>query len=138
MTEKTARDVRDIKRKIQVSPDPEYGVHVFAVVVSKDRFSNEPMRIPATSGDPICNEIHDIVRDCYYCHGVAYLDLGEIPIGYRITMEDGLGWEEDVPLPHSVIKRHMTRNKKRELEQWWQRHDPETHELKFLQVKCVY
>ena len=129
--------MRDIKRKIEVSPDLDYGVHVFAVAISKDRFANEPLFIPTAPGDPISNEIHDIVRDRYYCHGISFLDIGEVPVGFRISMADALGWEEDVPLPCSVIKRHMSPDQKRAFDRWKRNYDGHC-EIKFLQVKCVF
>lgn len=138
MEDRLTREAREIKRKIAVEPDRDFGICVFAVAISKDSFQNDILKIPTRSGEPICNEVHDIVRDCYYCHGVDYHEIGDVPVGFRLTMGDGLGWVVDVPLPFSVVKRYLTQRQKTAFEQWKQPYPPELYDVKFLQVKCVF
>lgn len=138
MNQDTVKDVRDVKRKLSVQVDEEYGVRVFAIAASRNGDFNDDLTIPAISGDPICSEVYDIIRDRYYAYGVAYLDLGSIPISITMTMDDIYGWDVNVPLPSTVIRRYLDDEQKSRFHKWKQKFRAKDYIIKFMQVRNVY
>lgn len=134
----TTKDVRDFKRKISVIVNNNYSVHVYVVAVAKSEYSNKDLMIPSIYGTPICNESHDIVRDCYYCSGVDYLYLGEIPVNISLRLDGVNGWLIDAPIPMNIIKRYMSEEQKSTFNKWKRKFRVKDHVIETMQIKDVY
>jgi hypothetical protein len=135
----TAKDVRDLKRRLSLRIiDNDYGTRIFAIAISKTLYGNEELRIPTQCGEPICEDVHDMIRDCYLVEGVEYLDLGEIPICAVMDMDDIYGWRVDVPIPTNIMKRYMSETQKSKFLNWKQRFRPKEYVIKLIQMRNVY
>jgi len=132
-----SKDRRDIKRCLQVQKD-SFGVRVFAVAISKDHDYNQTLKISTAAGEPLCTEVYDLVKDCYYVNGVSWFEIGIIPVNYRLLMESVYGSEIDIPLPPSVIRRHMSDRQKEDFNVWKRDFQAKTYRIEFLQVLNVY
>lgn len=126
-----ARDRRDIKRNITVMENGS-GVYVYAVAVS---LGENRIHIPAVMGDPIGKCCYDMIRDVFYVRGDSYHSIGYIPVNYKLWMDEAV-WDVDVPLPPSVIKRHMTKEQLEKFKAWRSMH--KSHEIEYFQLVNVF
>jgi len=134
-----AKDERDLKRKLSVHVKPsDMGTRIFAVATAKGSSLNTTLKIPTVCGDPICEGVYDLVRDCYIASGVEFIDLGSIRIRAYITMEDMFRWEVPTPIPLLLLKRHWSDDQKQQFENWKQRFDDSEYDIAFLQLQEVY
>lgn len=131
------KDCRDFKKDLELFQDHD-GVNVIAIAIAKELDRNKSINIPAFTGDPICNDVHDLVRDCYYVFGVDFYEIGSIPVNYRLSLKGVFGFEVEVPLPVLVIRRYMTIQQKRRFDAWKSQYPEETHTIKYLQVVNVF
>jgi len=134
-----ARDSRDIKRSLRIEYG-EFDLHVFAIAVHKTHSFNESLKIPCHVGESLCPEVFDIIRDCHYVDGVAWHEVGSFPISFRMIMEGVPGWEMDIPVPPSVIRRYMTETQKERLREWKSHYGygNSDYEIQFFQIMHVY
>lgn len=128
----SAKDIKDIKKSIKIEQE-YFGVHVFVVSISKNDCDNIPIEIPCTYGKSLSNDVYNIVRDSYLVYGVDFHELGTIPVNYRAKIE-AVEWEIDIPLPESVIKKHMTSDQKEFLEKWCLEYKKQDYDFYYLQV----
>ncbi len=135
MTELLAKDKRDIKRNLHVEQGST-GILVYAIASSKSD-EDEFITIPAKLGVPIGNECYDMIKDVYYVEGVDYLYIGSIPVNYRLV-DRASCWESDIPLPRSVLKRYMSAEQKKKLDEWKIMYPSGDYNIEFLQVLNVY
>jgi hypothetical protein len=129
------KDARDIKRNLHVEQG-DSGVFVYAIAVSKEVIDSF-ISIPAKFGTPLGNECYDMVKDVYYVEGRSYLEIGEIPINYRLVDSTNC-WVSDIPLPRSVMKRYMTEEQKKKMSEWKSQYSSSLYNIEFLQVLSVY
>src|SRR4051812_13112043 len=92
--ETSAKDVRDIKRSLKIEQDC-LGSYLFAVAMHCDLDQNKLLEIPAYHGESLNVEVYDIVKDCFHVQGVDFLEIGSIPVSYRMSIAD-LPWEFDL------------------------------------------
>lgn len=131
-SENIGKDRREIKKALHIKQD-SIGVSVYAVAINKNSDNNRLLEIPTTSGSPLNYEVHNIVRDCYHVAGVSFHEIGEIPVNYCITMDE-TSWEEDIPLPPSVINRYMTEKQRELFEAWRATFNSDDHSILYLQI----
>lgn len=117
-TENAPKDLKDFRRKLDlIQSDDGTGVIVLAIS-KKDDIPNETRAIPAIAGDSINSVVYDMVKDQYlaFCH--SYIDLGIIPVNYKLCIKGVHGWAVDVPMPMPVIERYLTEDQKVNLQNW--------------------
>lgn len=130
------KDSQEIKRCLRVEQDTR-GVTVYVIVSHKDPDNNRMLQVPASSGEALNNEVHNLLRDEYNVHGVDYHEIGPIPVNYVIRFDDTF-WEQDIPLPFPVIKRYMSEEQKRDYDEWRSKYPTKDHEFKYLQVLGMF
>ena len=133
----TEKEQKDLKSSFLLEIDEACSTRIFAVVVSKHDHLNNHMTIPIPDGEPICEEVHDLVRDCYYVYGVSWKDLGEIPMSIWAVMPDVEGWQSQIPIPSSMLEQYFTPEQNQEFESWKKQHGDDYY-IKFLQTRSVY
>lgn len=138
--ENELKDSRDIKRSIRVSQGTQ-GTHICAVAVARDddsRMENRILALPV-SGEPLSRECYDTVRDVFVVEGVDWIEVGDIPVNYILHAGDSnSGWNIDVPIPLSVIKRYLSKDQKLSLDKWMSRWNRSDYRIEFLQSLLVY
>lgn len=137
MLAKESKESKDLRKNLEFCPDCDYGTRVFAIAVANDDYLNEQLCIPTVAGIPICEEVHDIVRDCYYVLGVSWYDMGEIPVGFRVTLPDIIGWEPNFPIPSEMLLKYLNSSQKMDFESWGGRYGDD-YKIKYLQIRSVY
>jgi hypothetical protein len=134
----TIKEEKDLKESLQLEPDFEASTRILAVAVAAEDYLNEHLCIPTIAGTPICQEIHDLVRDCYYVRGVGWHDLGEIPVGFRVTMSNISGWMMEMPIPSEMLDQYLNAAQKNDFESWKGQYDDKGYEVQYLQLRSVY
>lgn len=127
-------DVREIKKCLQFSHE-DYGTWVVAVAMAKDFNYNRMLNIPV-SGEPLSPEVYDVVRDVYCVAGIAYFEVGLIPVNYVVSMKGITCWSMPVPLPPSIVRKHMTEDQKERFDVWKSEYGD--YEIRFLQAASVF
>jgi hypothetical protein len=133
----SAKESKDLRKDLEFIPDYEYGTRIFVIAVANEECLNDHLRIPTISGVPICEEVHDLVRDCYYTLGVSWHDLGEIPVSFRVTLPGIIGWESNFPIPSEMLAKYLNSSQKKDLERWGERYG-DGYTIKYLQIRSVY
>jgi hypothetical protein len=109
------KDIRDIKRSILIDSSIR-PTRVFVVAIADYDEKNRSIFIPCF-GTPVTQEVYDSVRDGFVLYAYDFYDLGDIPVSYNIDVEDS-EWTMDIPLPMSVIRRHLTDEQKSRFSFW--------------------
>lgn len=130
--ENIVKDSKDIKKIIHIEQN-YFGVYVFALAVHENYELNKKIEIPTHLGTPLTPEVHDTVRDVYYLEGLDVLELGHIPVSYRLIIDD-CDWDTHVPLPLAVIKRYLTQKQKSILSNWMNTFKNQNCKIKFVQL----
>ena len=135
--EQQAKDSRDIKSKLKVHEDG-LSTYIIAIAVSHVKDENTVRMISTALGEPICPVVHDLVRDVYSVTCYDYLELGQIEVGFYLTMEDVEGWETHLPIPFSTVKRYLDQSQRASFETWKSKFGKDKFFIKFLQFKSVF
>jgi hypothetical protein len=104
----TLLDLQDIRNSIDVET---YDAQIFIVVVAvhKDMSCNILTPIVCKKGKPIGGYIYESDNGCYRVSCNGYVSLGIVPVSYRLKIFKEAGrWDTFIPLPESVILRHMS------------------------------
>lgn len=134
MDKKQALDFREIRKSIKFESDT-YGTYVVAIAESNDFEDNITLEIPSNYGRSMSPEVHNSLRGVYYINGVEYHQIGLIPFSCKITM-DNTEWCVNVPMPESVIMRHLTVKQKKLFEEWKSQNNG--CQIRFLQLNGNY
>ena len=129
--ENAQKDSKEIKKSIRLEQN-YFGVYVLALAVHENCDFNKKIEITTDIGTPLTPEVHDTVRDLYYLEGLDVFDLGHIPVSYRLFCDE-CDWDTHVPLPFSVIKRYLTKEKKINFNKWKNKFEKENLKIKFIQ-----
>lgn len=124
------KDIKNFKKSLRLEEE-HFGTYVFAVAVSLDISKNELIEISTCYGTPLNFDIFNILKDVYGVFAVGYHDIGYIPLNYVLYIDDA-AWKSSVPLPVSVIRKHMTNIQKKKLELWKSKH--KNFDIKYYQI----
>lgn len=124
------KDVRDIKRAVDLECRSQ-STRVVVIAVALDDDKNNMMFIPTGSGTAISQEVYDAVRDGFIIDGVSQFSLESIPVSYRLYLE---GWEAEIPLPMSVVRRYLSDNEKKRLDEWMAAFPKEDYYFQTVQI----
>lgn len=128
-----ARDNKEIKKSMVVRSSG-WSTMVFAVAIHDLEEENHLLVIPCEYGSVITTEVQDLVKDCVHVDGVAMFEIGSLPIGYSLGIDD---WEQMIPLPSSIIKRYMSKSLRDRFDNW-QAMFKDNHRIRFVQFCTVY
>lgn len=96
------------------------GTYVYAVAIHRNVESNKLIEIPSY-GTAITTEVYDCVRDCFCVRCHNFFDLGYIPVNYYLIIKD-IDSHIDMPLPFSVIKTYLSKEKLKSYNLWKKMH----------------
>lgn len=123
-----------IRNSLKLFRIPE-STHLMAVVVDKRDELNKHEMVRCV-GEPIGGYAYDMTHDAYYIRCCEYLDLGSIPVSYKMAMPNS-NWVEFVALPDELLERCLTMQQKRSLTQFKERYRDERYSIQFLQsIDC--
>jgi hypothetical protein len=83
---------------------------------------------------PIGGYVYDATTDCYLVNCIDHLVLGLIPFRFKAKMEGIGSWTLPVPLPQSLLNRHLNVTQKSDCEKFRASYaDPDQFDHHFLQ-----
>ncbi len=132
-----AEDIEDIRSNLIIEPT-SFGSQIVAIAIAKNSENNEVKAISLSRGLCLNNEVYDLVKDAYHVECASYLVVGQIPISYRLRIDECTGWECEVPLTKFLIKKYLGRGMVAELENWESMFREEEYEITYLQIRDVY
>jgi hypothetical protein len=131
---KTVCDMQDIRNSIDVEGN---AAHTFVVIlaVHKHVACNVLTNVSCQTGIPIGGYVYDPTTDCYRASCVAYLRLGIVPVSYRLKIFKNVNsWNTFVPMPESVLIRHMSPTQLEILREFKGTYGEEDYRFEYLQV----
>lgn len=108
------KDIKDIRLGL-IPMAVDHVTHVTCVAISKDTQKNVRLHLPLHKCLPVAGYAYSQVNDTYTFNCYMSLDLGFIPIAYRLKIDSVGAWTAFVPMPESVLKRYMTPEQRRNL-----------------------
>lgn len=130
------KDKSDIKKAMRFEQGG-FATYVYVVAIHKDNDKNRMLDIPATSGDPLNMEVYDVVKDMYHLRGYDHHEIGQIPVSYTVYFKE-TEWQEYLPLPFSVIRRHMTDEQMSRYDEWRAKYKNTEFYFQFVQMLGVF
>jgi hypothetical protein len=130
--EHTTRDAKEIKKSLRLEQNYQ-GIWVWAVVSHRDFELNQKIEIPAKFGVSLTPEVHDTVNDVIYLEGISFLEIGYIPVNYRLIIEDA-DFDLQIPLPLAVIKKYMTPEQNKIYRSWKSAFKGADFQFRYFQV----
>lgn len=90
-------------------------VETHVVVVAKSiSGKNDLLKISCKLGIPVRGYTYDSQTDCYYLEGIDYLNLGSVPLSYKLATKDG-SWQVKIPIPESLLLKNFDSLQKKDL-----------------------
>ena len=129
------KDLRDIKRSVKYAQTSSrtYLIVMAVNVLTDDR--NKVGRIGSCKGMSIGGNAYDTVDDCYVIRCEDYLGLGYVDVSFEITMRGTEDWWSVVmPIPESVMKRHMSSEQMMDLARFKLSYAAPTYRIEYLQM----
>lgn len=136
LTENLNKDIKSIKSSMEIIQF-DSGTFIVAVACDRNSNNNRILEISASKGVPLTHETYNQVRETYHVIGVDYHDMGFITVNYRISLID-LDWISDIPLPFSVIKRHLAEQQFEAYLKWASKFTVPDFYVKYLQIRNVF
>ena len=123
-----------IRSAIRLFFIPE-STHIVAVAIDKFNELNKHEMVRCI-GEPIGGYAYDLTSDAYFLSCSESIDLGSIPISYKMGMSNS-NWVEFVPLPDIMLERCMITAQKRLLNNFREKYKDERFVIQFLQsIDC--
>lgn len=108
------RYIRDVKSQMEIVRRSENS-YVIVLAVNKEPHNNSIKKIPSRRGIPIGGYVYDASNDCYLIKCMGFAVLGYVPISFKLQMAGVGSWAVDLPVPESILTRHLTAAQKSEL-----------------------
>ena len=127
---KNAREVHGSISIIQA----EQETYVIAVAICLDKSKNFINKINCKRGVPIQGYVYDAQSDSYFLECSDFLHIGIVPASFVATFKNYSGWKMFVPMPESVIKRHLNDSQKKDLKQFKNHFKADEFIINFIQM----
>jgi hypothetical protein len=113
------RDTKVLRGQLQLTKRPS-NTFLVVVAVHHEDDKNKFAKISCKWGVPIGGYIYDAINDCYLIKCLDYLNLGNVPVSYKLAIKDFPFWSISAPLPESILKRYMTPLQKSDMKKYKQ------------------
>lgn len=115
-------EIEEIQKALKLEQTNDI-TYVMSLVIHKNSFYNELTRLSCrrympfsgypTSSKPITRPlnggyVYDFDHDSYIINCIDHFALGAVPVSYRMKMDEAGIWSCLVPLPESVILKHLS------------------------------
>ena len=124
---------KDQKENVEIISSLERRTYLIVAAVHSNPAKNNINRISSRTGTPIAGYVYDSQSEayCYDCN--SYLNLGYIPISFAVKVRN-TGWQMQIPMSESVLKKFMTTLQKRELKNFKTHFKSDEYRIEFLQL----
>lgn len=127
------KDGKDIRSAIRFERQ-DVGTFVIALIVGKNKIHNEVQKVTTKQGMPIGGYAFDHVNDTYLIKCVDQMQVGIVPVAYKMTMPNVGHWSVPVPLPENVLRRYLSTGQRNEIRRFKRAWPVSDYELHFLQL----
>jgi len=124
--------IEELHGQIKVLPVVER-TFLVALAIHSNPDKNVATRL-TSHGTPICGCGYDCVNDYYGVNCLDHLNLGAVPIAFKLSIEGNSRWEPFVPIPECVIMHYLAPEQKIDLESFKAVYDAEEICIEFLQM----
>lgn len=107
-------DVDMIRQSLVIERVPER-MRIIAVAVDLESASGNDINLIKCNGDPLGCQAYNAEQDGYYVHCSAYIDLGPIPVAYRIKGQGSTDNNNIIALPTDLIEKYLSPTQKKTL-----------------------
>lgn len=76
---------------------------------------------------------YDQASDSYSVPCIYHMDLGSIPVAYRLVMEDA-GWGTQLPMPEAVIQRYLSGNQRTHINEVVKKYSGDRYSIRYIQM----
>ena len=128
-----AKTAKEVQHSLEVKKSLEQ-TYIIVIAYNRERGRNFVNKISCKKGLPIGGYTYDSQSDSYHIECTDYLHLGYIPISFVAGMKGVKDWEVRVPMPETVIKKHLSSLQKKELKNFKNHFKSETYEIQFVQM----
>jgi hypothetical protein len=129
MDERITKEFKEKFRLVAVSEK----TYVIAVAVHDKAELNDLVRLP-NRGVPIGGYIHDCVSNYCGINGLDYLNLGYVPIAFKLSVEGVSRWEVFLPVPPAILISYLSQEQQTDLKSFSDTYDKEGIHIEFLQM----
>ena len=128
-----AKTTKETENALEVIQDIKQ-TYVVVVAVHKEKHRNNISRISCKKGIPIGGYVFDSQSDSYHVECADYLQLGFLPVSFVTRMRGVEHWQARVPMPESVIRKHLTQLQKKELRNFKNHFKAEEYNIQYIQM----
>jgi hypothetical protein len=108
--------------------------HVVAIAIDKHDPSRNGFGRIHCMGQPLGGYVYDAVQDTYEIRCCDMVELGSIPVAYKMRIRDNSAWEVLVPLPTSLIVRCMSPEQRKAFQVFRNKYSNERFSIEFVQA----
>ena len=108
--------------------------HIVVVAVAKERTGNKINRISCKKGLYLGGCLYDAQSDNYIIDCADYLNLGFVPISFKVKTKSKSTWENWIPIPENVLNKYFTLMQKKELKNFKYHFSLDKFDIHFSQI----
>jgi hypothetical protein len=138
--ESDLRYTKETKSYLEISKRSE-NTFVVVVAIHNNPDINAMRRLSAKKGIPIGGYVYDRGHEAYLLRCVDYMNLGFIPLSFKLGMKGVGDWGVNIPIPESILRRHLTVEQKRDLKRFTGQFGAENNpdfRIEFVQMTGFY
>lgn len=124
--------IDEFMEQLEISPVAER-TYVVALAVHTDPDKNSSVRL-SCSGTPVDACSYDCVNDYFGVNCLDHINLGHIPIAFRLSVCGVSRWGPFVPIPENIILRYLSPKQILDLDKFKSAYDGDEVRIEFLQT----
>jgi hypothetical protein len=134
LTPSDVEDFDDLRSSFVLSKSMEKTL-VFAIVNDKkNEDENLVSAIKCFGGVPFGGYAYDRSRDSYIVKCINFLQVGNIPFSYVLTMKNVGDWQVKVPIPEIVLEKYLTPRQRKTLNEYREKWPTPRYEVQLIQM----
>jgi hypothetical protein len=117
---------------VYISQEP---IIVYAISIDKEQKEhNLTNSIRCFGGIAFGGYAHDVSKDSYLIQAVEYLQLGNLPFSFVISIPSAGNWKAKIPAPEKVIEKYFSPDQRKALELFREKYKTPKYEIQFIQM----
>lgn len=129
-------DVDIIRQSLVIERVPER-MRIIGIIIDTQNASGNDINMIKCNGDPLGCQAYDATHDCYYVNCAAYIDLGPIPVAYRIRSQGSVDNNNIIALPNEMIEKYLAPNQKKALKLFREKYPTPRFAMEYMQsITC--
>ena len=130
------KDQKDFRYGLVPEPE-ENAVQVYVVAVHADPERNKQTSINLNRCVPIEGYVYNQITDKYAVECFDAMNIGFVPVAYKLRLEGVGNWSVYVPMPEAVLKRYMTSDQRRMLAAFKAQYRDSGEQLRYEYVQML-